>query len=85
MYLRSSGGSISKGSMDVVIWLFKHFNISNIMLGFSYRFLVLNLELKDSLLLFVPQTLLPDTWVLLGRYPVCSWKNDIIVTKYEWW
>jgi len=60
MYLRSSGSSITKGLRRVVIWLFKHFNKSNIMLGFGYRFLVLNLELKASLPLFVPQTLLSE-------------------------
>lgn len=44
----------------VVIWLFKHLNNLNIMLGFGYRFLVLNLELKASLPLFNPQTLLSE-------------------------
>lgn len=68
MYLRSSGSSISKGLRGVVIWLFKHFNISNIMLGFSYRFLVLNLELKASLLLFVFQILLSEsTQCVVGK------------------
>lgn len=68
MYLRSSASSISKGSRGVVIWVFKHLNKSYIMLGFGYRFLVLNLELKASLPLFVPQTLLSEaTQSVVGK------------------